>query len=120
MSYEILAVPTVTPSVTPSPSQEVTNTFTFKVYSATGAAPYLYIWDNNKNNFGAFPGTKMTEKSGSYYVMTVESKDSSLNCIVSYGDSRTQSQDITGITGSVTIKNSGSTYQNCSVTKAAD
>lgn len=129
MSYQIQAAPTQTPSATPvspSPSPvtsttpDVSNTFTFKVYSATGAAPYLYIWDNNLQNFGAFPGTKMTEKSGSYYVMTVKSKETSLNCIVSYGNSQTQSQDITGVTGTVIISNSGSSYSNCSVTKSSN
>lgn len=120
MSYEILSGPAPQPTVTPTPSQNVTHTFTFKVYSATGAAPYLYIWDDNMNNFGAFPGTKMTQNSGQYYTMTVNSKVSSLNCIVSYGSSWTQSQDITGITSTVTIQNSGSSYQNCSVTRSAN
>ena len=114
-----------TSPVTPSPSASATvqgtgkHTFTFKVASSTGAAPTIYIWDDTKCYTNAFPGTKMTEKDGDYYVMTLKSDSTALNCIVSYGNSSTQSSDITGITGTVTITNEGSTFKDCKVEKSA-
>ena len=96
------------------------NTFTFQVSSSTGSAPYLYVWDNSENSYtGGFPGTLMSEKDGDYYVMTIQSDSDSLNCIVSYGNSTTQSGNITGITGTVTIENKTSDYKSCTVTKSA-
>ena len=96
------------------------NTFTFQVSSATGSAPYLYIWDNSENSYtGGFPGTLMSEKEGDYYLMTIQSDSDSLNCIVSYGNSTTQSGNITGITGTITIENETSDYKSCKVTKTA-
>ncbi len=96
------------------------NIFTFQVSSCTSAAPYLYVWDSTENSYtGGFPGTLMTEKDGDYYVMTIESDSDSLNCIVSYGNSTTQSKDITGITGTVTIDIESADCKTCTVTKTA-
>lgn len=96
------------------------NTFTFNVSSCTGAAPCLYIWDNDKNTYnGGFPGNKLTEKSGDYYTLTVNSDADSLNCIVNYGNSSSQSGDITGITGSVTLDIKTADCKTVTVTKSA-
>lgn len=94
------------------------NTFTFRVSTVTGTAPYIYIWDDEQDYAGGFPGTVMSEKDGDYYTMTVQSNSSSLNCIVSYGNSSTQSSNITGITGSVTIDIESADCKTCKVTKS--
>ena len=128
MSYSIIKTGdvnvTASPVVTP-PSQAATtkpvvgkNTFTFYVSSHTGQAPYLYIWDDEKTYSAAFPGTLLSVKEDGYYVMTVKSDSSALNCIASYGNSQTQSGNITGVTGTVTIENDGADYKSCTVTKS--
>ena len=97
----------------------VNNTITIHVkpYSASSGAPYLYVWGNNKNYNGGFPGKQLTEKDENGDYVFVLDGVASVSCIVSGGSNTTQSGNITGITGEAWITLKSADYQDYDVKK---
>lgn len=83
---------------------EVTeDSVTIRVKTYDGSAPYLYVWNDDDTAInGAWPGSKLSEKDEDGNYIFVAQNTSSVNAIVNNG-SGTQTSDITGLTGDVTI-----------------
>ena len=84
---------------------EVTeDSVTIHVKSFDGSAPYIYIWDDNENEYaGAWPGKQLSQKDeDGNYVVTVPNT-SSVNAIINKGSNSGQTGDISAITGEVLI-----------------
>ena len=75
-----------------------------------GSAPYAYVWTGESTALcGAWPGTKLTQKDsdGNYYIELDTTEK--YNVVLNNG-SGTQSGDITGLSGTSTIKVTSSSY----------
>lgn len=86
-------------------SGEVTeDSVTIHVKSFDGSAPYIYLWDDNENEYaGAWPGKQLSEKDeDGNYIITIPNT-SSVNAIINKGNNSGQTGDISAITGEVLI-----------------
>lgn len=106
---------------TDSEGAEETGSVTFRkvdpnsvitVYVKASSAPYIYLWDNEKNELaGAWPGTGMSETTTvggeEYYIWTVADADV-FNMVLNNGSGQ-QTGNITGISDDIYVEYNGTT-----------
>ena len=89
--------------VEPTEPTEDSVTIRVKPYSSS-ATYYLYVWADESNLAGAWPGLKLTEKDEDGNYIYVAENTASCNAIVNLGSGSGLTADITGLTGDVTIE----------------
>ena len=62
----------------------------------SGEKFYCYAWKNNTSNtlLGSWPGTELTQKEGSYYVIIVDSNNTNIKIILNDGSEQTVDSDV--------------------------
>ncbi|MCQ2514772.1 MAG: alpha-amylase family glycosyl hydrolase [Ruminococcus sp.] len=93
-----------------APTVPVPTSTKLYVKSYDGSAPFVYAWTGSSTaQLGAWPGTRMTEKSGDYYVIDIPTT-SSFNVVLNNG-SGTQSKDITNLKGDTYLEITSGGYE---------